>query len=365
MVIKQTFTGAALALALVGAVAAPTGAAGATRATGATGAHRAGTFRQINLVSDQPGVARLTDPDLVNAWGMSHGPGTPLWVSDNGADVTTLYQGAVSGSPVMKVPLTVRIPGGAPTGQVFNDTQAFGVPGTSAPALFVFAGEHGTLSAWNRSASPLDAAVAVHHTAGAVYKGLALVHTGSGPRLLAANFHSGRIDVFDGSFHRVHARRAFRDARLPRHYAPFNVAVVGGRVFVTYARQDAQRMDDVAGPGHGFVDVFTPAGRMVRRFATRGVLDSPWGMTIAPAGFGRFAGDLLVGNFGNGRIHAFDPRSGAMRGTLRGTNHRPLRIDGLWGLITGDPVAGGTDSVWFSAGPDDEQHGLLGMLRAR
>jgi uncharacterized protein (TIGR03118 family) len=365
MVIKQTFTGAAMALALVGAFAAPTTATSAPGATGAAQGHGAGTYDQVNLVSDQPGVARLTDPDLVNAWGMSHGPNTPLWVSDNGADVTTLYQGEVSGTPVMKVPLTVKIPDGAPTGQVFNDTQDFQVPGTSAPALFIFAGEHGTLSAWNRSASPLESAVAVHHTTGAVYKGLALAHTRSGARLLAANFHTGRIDVFDGSFQRVHDRHAFRDRRLPRHYAPFNVAVVGNRVFVTYARQDAQGMDDVAGPGHGFVDVFTPGGRMVRRFASRGELNSPWGMTIAPSGFGRFAGDLLVGNFGNGRIHAFDPRSGAMLGTLRDRQHRPLVIDGLWGLIVGDPVAGGTESVWFSAGPDDEQHGLLGILRAR
>jgi uncharacterized protein (TIGR03118 family) len=323
----------------------------------------AGGYVQENLVSDQPGVAQLTDRQLVNAWGMSRGPNTPVWVSDNGADVTTLYNGAVPGnpeSPVAKV-LTVAIPGGAPTGQVFNDTGAFLMPGTTTPARFIFAGEDGDLSAW--AGGP--AATLVGSTPGAVYKGLALASTPSGPRLLAANFHDNRIDIFDGTFAPVPDTGLFNDPSLPTGYAPFNVAEIRGQIFVTYAKQDADAHDDVAGPAHGFVDVYTTSGAFVERFATHGVLDSPWGMTIAPASFGQFGGDLLIGNFGDGRIHAFDPSTGDVLGILRSTSGRPLEIDGLWGLMVGDAVAGGPNAVWFSAGPDEESHGLLGVLRAR
>jgi uncharacterized protein (TIGR03118 family) len=337
------------AVALVGAVSAPAAA-------------KTGTYAQENLVSDQPGVAQLYDPQLVNAWGMSHGPNTPVWVSDNGADVTTLYNGAVPGhpeSPVGKV-LTVAIPGGAPTGQVFNDTAAFVLPNTTTPARFIFVGEDGDLSAW--AGGPV--ATHVGHTDGAVYKGLALAHRPSGPMLLAANFHDARIDVFDGSFAPVPSAGMFTDPTLPAGYAPFNVAEIRGQVFVTYAKQDADAHDDVAGPAHGFVDVYTTSGAWVQRFATHGVLDSPWGMTIAPANFGQFSGDLLIGNFGDGRIHAFDPATGEVLGILRGSSGRPLQIDGLWGLLVGDAASGGTDAVWFSAGPDHEAHGLLGVLRA-
>jgi uncharacterized protein (TIGR03118 family) len=321
----------------------------------------AGGYLQENLVSDQPGVAQLTDPMLVNAWGMSRGGNTPVWVSDNGADVTTLYNGAVGNpeSPVNKV-LTVTIPGGAPTGQVFNDTTTFLLPGTTTPARFIFIGEDGDLSAWAGGPS----ATLVGHTDGAVYKGLALAHSPSGPMLLATNFHDNRIDVFDGSFVPVPAAGRFSDPTLPDGYAPFNVAEINGQIFVTYAKQDADAEDDVAGPAHGFVDVYTTSGAWVMRFASRGVLNSPWGMTIAPNEFGQFSGDLLIGNFGDGRIHAFDPNTGEVLGTLRGTSGHPLTIDGLWGLLVGDAASGGPHSVWFSAGPDDEAHGLLGVLRA-
>lgn len=313
-----------------------------------------------NLVADQPGHAAITDPHLVNAWGMSHGPDTPLWVSDNGADVSTVYQGATGGSGVDIVPLVVHIPDGAPTGQVFNPTSGFRVPGTGMPAAFIFAGEGGTLSAWNQNVA---AAKKVAHVRNAVYKGLALVHVASGPRLLAANFHAGRVDVFSSTFHRVATPGMFRDRHLPRGYAPFNVAVVHGRVYVTYAKQDAMRHDDVAGRGHGFIDVFTPGGAFVHRLVSRGPLDSPWGMVVAPKTFGRFAGSLLVGNFGDGRIHAFAPRTGALLGALKRPSGRAVVIDGLWGLVRGDAVAGGANTVWFSAGPNDESHGLLGTLR--
>ncbi len=361
MAARRTLIGAAVTVALAGVLAGPPGTATAERSGHHHDGDRAATFREVKLVSDQPGVAAMTDPDLVNPWGMSHGANTPVWVSDNGADVSTLYRTDTPGAAVTKVPLVVGIPGGAPTGQVANDTTAFVVPGTGQPARFIFIGEDGDLSAWNQANG--TSAVLVGHTDGAVYKGLALVHGYAGPQLMAANFGADRIDVFDGQFQPVDIHGRFTDRTLPMGYAPFNVAAIGDRVFVTYARQDAAHVDDVAGPGHGFVDVYSNGGRLLYRLASRGVLNSPWGMTLAPPSFGRFAGALLVGNFGDGRIHAFDPWSGELRGTLRSTSGRPLQIDGLWGLLVGDDVAGGPNSVWFSAGPDDEQHGLLGLLQ--
>ena len=319
---------------------------------------------QVNLVSDQPGMARITDHNLVNAWGMSHGPSTPIWVSDNGADVTTLYRGSLGGTPVSAVPLVVSTPGGAPTGQVFNDTTGFMVPGTSSPALFIFAGENGDLSAWNPSASPITSAVAIGHVSDAVFKGLALVHSPFGPLLLAADFHHNQVDVWDSSFTQLPVGKLFTDPSLPAGYAPFNIAEVGQRVFVTYAKQDAARHDDVAGPGHGFIDVYTNYGVLLRRFASHGMLDSPWGMAVAPRTFGAFSGDLLVGNFGDGRISAFNRNTGHLDGQLQDAQHNAIQIDGLWGLIVGDSVAGGNSAVWFSAGPNGESHGLLGILRA-
>jgi uncharacterized protein (TIGR03118 family) len=353
-----------LAAITMGAGAVALTAAPASAAPRVAMPGHAPAIHQINLVSDQPGKAAITDPNLVNAWGMSRGANSPIWVSDNGTDVSTLYTGAVGGAPVAVNPLVVSIPGGAPTGQVFNDTARFVVPGTSKPALFIFAGEDGDLSAWNPNVSPVTQAVPVGHQDGAVYKGLTLVHSPFGPLLLAANFHDNRVEVFNARFHRLHVGGLFADRHLPSGYAPFNVAEIGNRVFVTYAKQDANGEDDVAGQGHGFIDVYTTYGVLLHRFASRGVLDSPWGLTIAPAGFGKFTGDLLVGNFGDGRIHAFDAHTGRVEGTLRDAQHHPIVIDGLWGLLVGDAVAGGTNSIWFSAGPDGESHGLLGILRA-
>lgn len=340
-------TGLALVMTPLAASAGRPGSPGAPMVT----VHR--------LVSDQPGAAQLTDTDLVNAWGMSHPPGGPLWVSDNGTDVSTLYTGAVSGTPVQKAPLTVDIPGGAPTGQVFNGTNGFVVPGTGMPALFIFAGENGDLSAWNGGTQ----AVEVVHEPNAVFKGLALMRTPGGPRLLVANFHAGRVEEFGSGLHRMRSM-GFSDNHLPDRYAPFNVAVFRHRVYVTYAKQDAAAHDDVAGPGHGFIDVYTESGQLIRRLVSRGALNSPWGMVLAPGNFGSFAGKLLVGNFGNGRIHVYNPETGQALGALVKPNGDPVAIDGLWGLLQGDSAAGGAGAIWFSAGPADEAHGLLGVLRA-
>ncbi len=338
---------------------------------GAVSASSSSTYRQVNLVSDVPGRAQVTDPNLVNAWGASYSPTSPLWVSDNGTDVSTLYAGGVNGSPQTIVPLVVHIPGGAPTGQVFNPTNAFVVhaaDGSTGPARFLFVGETGHLTGWSPAVPPPAPAQAAQDavvTPGAVYKGLAIDPSISDPRLYAADFSAGTVDVYDGSFQRVITTGNFEDPQLPAHFAPFNVAVLGGKVYVAYAKQDAQRTDEVAGPGLGRVDVFDLDGRLLRRLGEHGVLNAPWGLTIAPAGFGAFSGDLLVGNFGDGRIHAFDPRTLAPRGTLLNAYHQPVSIDGLWALLPGNGVEAGPDQIIFTAGPNDEAHGLLGTLTAR
>jgi uncharacterized protein (TIGR03118 family) len=271
-----------------------------------------------------------------------------------------------------KVPLVVNIPGGAPTGQVFNPTSSFvvhGSDGSSGPAAFLFVGESGILSGWNPNvptqvppAKSTDAQIAVT-TPGAVDKGLAIGGPAVAPMLYAADFSAGTVDVYNGLFQRVITAGNFEDGQLPAHYAPFNVAVLNGKVYVAFAKQNGE--DELDGPGLGRVDIFTLDGRLVRRLNAHGVLNAPWGLTIAPRGFGEFSGDLLVGNFGDGRIHAFDPTTLAFRGTVRRGNGRPVRIDGLWALLPGNGVAGGTDEVVFTAGPGGEAHGLLGTLDLR
>jgi uncharacterized protein (TIGR03118 family) len=355
---RRTLAGLGAAVAVAALATAPAAAADGHGSRGAT------RFQEVDLVSNQPGRAAITDPNLVNAWGMSHGPNTPLWVSDNGADVATLYTTPAAPPGIARVPLVVSTPGGAPTGQVFNDTAGFPVPGPNTPAFFIFAGENGDLSAWNRDVAPPTGAVSVGHVDNGVLKGLALVHSPFGPLLLAADFHNNQVVVFDSTFKQLAVDRLFRDRHLPHGYAPFDVAEIGDQVYVTYAKQDAARHDDVAGRGHGFVDVYTNYGVFVRRLHDHDVLNSPWGLAVAPPSFGSFAGDVLVGNFGDGRIHAFDPHNGRLVGALRDSHGHGIRIDGLWGLIQGDPTAGGSDSLWFSAGPDGEMNGLLGQLRA-
>ena len=316
-------------------------------------------FVETDLVSNVAGGAQLQDPKLQNAWGLALGPTTPLWTVDNGTDSATLYAGGAAG--VTKRALEVAVQDGAPTGEVFNDTTSFMVNG--APALFIFDSESGDITAWNPAGG--TTAVKVGGTDGAVYKGLALLHTDQGPFLLAADFHHARIDVFDGTFTKVDMPKwAFRDRRLPRGYAPFNVAVVGDSVYVMYAKQDAAGEDEVAGRGLGFVDVYKGLGRFGHRLVSRGPLNAPWGFTVAPDSFGSFAGDILVGNFGDGRINAFD-RFGHSRGPLRLGNGKAIEIDGLWSLLQGTETTGGTGNLWFSAGPNDEADGLVGLISAQ
>lgn len=319
---------------------------------------------QTNVASDIPGAAAITDPDVVNAWGLALGPTTPLWVANNGSGKATLYSGA-NGGPFAKVGLTVTIPTGAPTGQVFNgDGAAFKIncPGGLVSARFLFASEVGDISGWAPGGACGTTAVVPVHGSGAVYKGLALLHTPFGPWLLATDFANGRIDVFDTNFNKVTLPATFfTDPRLPAGYAPFGIQAAGDSVYVTYGRQQAGSTDEAHGPGLGFVDKYTDLGTTVERIASHGTLNAPWGMAIAPASFGGFAGDLLVGNFGDGRINVFD--GSHFQGQLRDGNNRVLVIDGLWGLLPGTATTGGVDNVWFSAGPNDENDGLVGLLR--
>jgi uncharacterized protein (TIGR03118 family) len=364
------------ALTVLGVAAAPAGAS-------PPGGHASG-YRQINMVADRPGFASLTDPDLVNAWGLSASPGTnaapgsPLWVSDNGTDKTTLYAGATA-TTVVKVPTFLNgidVTSRAPTGQVFNTASSGFVVqdknGHSGRAAFIFDSENGGIDGWNPAVGATGSGpstvteVAVKNGANAVYKGLAIAQASDGNTYLyAANFRSGRVEAYDGTFTPVELPGGlFVDKHLPAGYGPFNVQELAGKLYVSFAKQDDTLHDDVAGPGHGFVDVFTNDGAFVKRLITRGALNSPWGLALAPAGFGKFSGALLVGNFGDGRINVYNPYTGARLGQLRSPNGKPIAIDGLWGLRFGNGNAAKTNELLFSAGPDGESHGLLGKIVA-
>jgi len=329
------------------------------------------TFRVTNLVSDGSVAARTVDPSLINPWGMSYSPTGPLWVSDNNSGVTTLYTG--SGK---KVPLTVTIPppagqtfAASPTGQVFNgNSSEFKVSagGKTGSADFIFATEDGTISGWSPSVNFGSAVLAVDNSdggAGAVYKGLAMGSTGGSDYLYAANFRGGDVEMYNSSFGLVNT---FTDPNVAAGYAPFNVADLDGTLYVTFALQDASKHDDVAGPGNGYVDAFNLDGAFERRIVSLGgQVNSPWGLDIAPTTFGKLAGDLLVGNFGDGTISAFNATTGAFAGSLMGTGGTPIVEGDLWGLINGNGGSGGDpNKVYFTAGIANESHGLLGSITA-
>jgi uncharacterized protein (TIGR03118 family) len=328
---------------------------------------------QTNLVADSantPGVTPTTtiDPNLINPWGVADSPTGPFWVSDNGTGVATIYDGA--GTPARPKLVTVAALStedhSAPTGQVFNGGGGFDVTnsnGTTGSSLFIFATEGGTISGWSPKVDPTSSVIAVDNSSsGAVYKGLAIGSNDDGTFLFAANFHNGTVDVFDQNFKQVDS---FTDKHLPKGYAPFNVQVLDGHLFVTFALQDAAKHDDVAGAGHGFVDEFDLEGHLIQRVASRGPLDSPWGLAIAPSSFGEFAGDLLVGNFGDGTINAFNLKSDHFEGKLLDANGAPITIGDLWALIPGNGSANSDpNKIYFTAGVKDEAQGLFGSLTA-
>ena len=338
------------------------GAAGTAHADGI------GRFVEHDLVSDVAGRATLTDPNLVNAWGMAQSPTSPVWVAANGNNVAALYTGDGVMAPPVIAPLVVSVPGDGVTGQVFNPTQQFVVndgAGHQGPAVFIFDSESGDITGWSPAVPPPPPSTVAQpaaHVDNAIFKGLAMTMWNGKPYLYAADFHRGRIRVFDSTFKPVDLDHAFVDPHLPDRYAPFNVAAIDGNLYVAYARQDADKVDELAGPGRGIVDVFDPAGHLVRRLISHGRLNAPWGMAIAPEGFGDLGGALLVGNFGDGHIHAYNAKTGRFLGTLRKGNGTPITIDGLWALMFGNGTTASPTSLLFSAGPDEESHGLFGSI---
>jgi uncharacterized protein (TIGR03118 family) len=350
----------------------------------------------VPTLTDKNGIvhqAKFFDPNLVNPWGVGESATSPFWVADNGASVSTLYNS--QGQPL---PLVVAIPApgdplgasGAPTGLVFNlgfADGAFKISGVtstgdpiSAPARFLFATEDGTILGWNPDVNPpgADPATFGRHAiiavdlsaAGAVFKGLTMARDpiSGGLLLYATDFHNRRIDVFDSSFAPAPLPSdAFSDPHLPGNYSPFDVVPItidgSTELFVTFAIPNAEGKDDVAGEGHGIVDTFDLTGHMLDRFAQHGQLNSPWGVALAPPGFGEFGGDILIGNFGNGRINAFDPRTGHFRGKLRDSRGKAITIDGLWTIRFGNGGNGGDPKLlYFTAGPNDESDGIFGSL---
>jgi len=350
---------------------------------------RGSAFVITPLVSNQAKVAAMQDPVLQNAWGIAFSPGgSPFWVNDNQTGCSTLYKG--DGTKIglqVSIPLPGNVvpsgscsavdpnnppnptPAGA-TGIIWNPSSSFLVPGTKIPAAFIFDTEDGTLSAWAGGLNPADnAVIAVDNSAspaGAVYKGLAFGLSAKGGLLYATNFRAGTVDVFgpngpSGLFTQTATDGGFRDPNIPAGYAPFGIANIDGDLFVTYARQDAAKHDDLAGRGRGFVDVFDTDGHLLRRFASRGPLNSPWGVTRASFAFGRFSGKILIGNFGDGHINVFDSE-GRLIDELRDAHGKPLAIDGLWTLTLGGGAGSSSDTLYFSAGPNNEMNGLFGTI---
>ena len=313
-------------------------------------------FFQHNLTSDIPGLADFTDPNLVNPWGISFSATSPFWVSDAGTSVATLYNGF--GQPQALVVTIPPAPFSGPTGQVFNADGGFILPNGQS-ARFMFATLTGTISGWNAGTS----AVVEVTDPTASYTGLAIGANVSGTFLYAANFRGGTIDVYNSSFARTTLSGNFSDPGLPADFHPFNIQNIGGKLYAQYAKFDPVTGRDVPGPGNGFVDVFDTDGHLLNRLVTRGDLNSPWGVTLAPASFGSFGNDLLVGNFGDGTINAFDPITGMFVGELRDADGNPIVNSGLWALAFGNGGSGfDPNTLYFTAGIAREQHGLFGSL---
>jgi uncharacterized protein (TIGR03118 family) len=319
-------------------------------------------YVQVNLVSDQAGVAQIQDTNLVNAWGVSFSSGSPFWISDNGTGKSTLYSvtNDSTGAEVTRLGLVVTIPGdGTPTGQFFNTTTGFH---TNA---FIFVSEDGTISGWRPALGA--AAEVLAAPSNTVYKGVTLATNSNGPILLAANFAQATVDVYDGNMTLI---SQFSDTHAPSGYAPFNVQNIEGLIFVTFAKQDAEKHDDDPGRGHGLIDVLNPQTGKFHRFATGSdaggklkEIDSPWGIALTPDSFGKHRGELLIGNFGSGTIMTFDA-GGEFQGLLKGHRDGAVTIDGLWALTFGNGAsAGSKDTLFFTAGPDGESHGLFGSLQ--
>jgi uncharacterized protein (TIGR03118 family) len=319
----------------------------------------ANSFVVSRLVADVASAGAVTtDAALQNAWGLAFGPGGNLWVADNHSSTSTVY------TPMgEKLSTTVSIMGsggltaGAPTGIVENGTTAFNI-GVTGPATFIWAGEDGTISAWNPASGSTASVMVDNSLSGAVYKGIAMASSSGSDMLYATDFHNSRVDVYDGSFNYV---TSFTDAGIPSGYAPFGIANMNGQLWVTYAKQlGPDNVDDEAGLGNGYVDIFSPAGTLVQRFASNGKLNSPWAIAMAPTGFSGLSGTVLIGNFGDGRILSYNASTGAFIAYLHDANGSIISLDGLWAL-TFRPSASPT-TLYFSSGPNDETNGLVGTI---
>jgi uncharacterized protein (TIGR03118 family) len=325
-------------------------------------------FLQHNLVADQPGIADFTDPNLVNPWGIYVSGASPFWVSDAGTGVATVYSsnGTASATKPTIPPSAKGSSPAVPTGGIFNGTGGFLVQGKVPSFIFVTA--DGTVSAWASAVSATAAQLMVDNSSsGAIYYGLAVSSTTAttAPLLYAANFHSGGVDIFDTNFKPVSMPGAFVDPSVPSGYAPFNIQNLGGKLYVTWALQNSKQNFAVSGAGDGAVSIFDLNGHLLQHVATGGPLDAPWGVAIAPATFGAFAGDLLIGNFGDGAINAFNPTTGVPLGALQDQNGNTVHIPGLWGLLFGNGGNGGDPNLlYFVAGAANQEHGLLGSLQA-
>ena len=321
------------------------------------------SYQQTNLVSDMAGAANHTDPKLINPWGISFFPGQPFWIADNNSGYSTVYDatGATQLAPVLIPAPTGHAGPATPTGTVINPTNGFKVGG--APSQFLFVGEDGTISGWNGNG---NAILALDHSgAGAVYKGMAILSPACCATYLAvANFHSGLIETYTQNFDLLAPPGSFTDPGLPRGYAPFNIQPIGNQVFVTYAVQDAAKHDPVNAAGNGIVDIFDLEGNFVERYEQGAPLNSPWGVVQASANFGAFSNDILIGNFGDGTINAFDPATGDFRGQLKDQTGATIVNASLWALVFGAGGTGDINTLYFTAGLANEGHGLFGTITA-
>lgn len=355
-----------LAVIGAGAVSAAmvVGASGVASAHGPSHPQPHGIVR-TDLASDQPGVGRIHDDKLKNSWGIALGQTTPVWVANAGSGFATLFSGATTHKRLSELG-PIKIPGatptaiGQPTGQVFNNTKGFSVPHSGKQTTFIIAGRDGTINAFNGG----TAAVQVKKVYGAAYTGITIIPGRHGALLAAADVQHDRIDLFNSNYQQIPTRGAFEDHRLPSQARVFNIQEEGGNVVVTYEVGSAYEKP-TSDKIQGYVDVFSNEGRLLRHLvAGPGVLNEPWGLTIAPRGF-EYSGDLLVGNFRDGKIHVFDQRNGHLIATLRDLKGQPIAIDGLWGLVPGNGVAGDKDDVLYAAGPNRQANGLYGILSAK
>lgn len=319
---------------------------------------RAARFVVTRLVADTAGFgAPVIDPLLVNPWGLAFNSAGLLWAANNGTGTATVYTARGAKQPtVVAIPSSTSTTGGAPTGLVFNLSQSFAI-GANGRATFIFAGEDGTISAWNTNTGANAVRVVNRSATGAVYKGIAIASISGADFLYATDFHNNRVDVFDGTFQFI---RSFTDTTITGGFAPFGIQNIGGVLYVTFAKQDQDRHDDVAGPGNGFVDIFNPNGQLIRHFAANGPLNSPWGVAQATTGFGSLGGAILVGNFGDGTINAFNAADGSFLGPLLDPTNAPIVLPGLWTIVFGPQSTATT--LYISSGPGDEKHGLLAVI---